>query len=33
MARTRIDGLAGARTSRGHSIFNHNLLEISGLIT
>ena len=31
--RTRIDGLAGARTWVGHSVFNHNLVKISGLIT
>jgi len=30
--RTRIDGLAGARTWCGHGIFAHNLVKISGLI-
>ena len=29
--RTRIDGLAGARTWCGHGIFAHNLVKISGL--
>jgi len=33
LARTRIDGLAGARTWCGHGVFNHNLVKISGLIT
>jgi transposase, IS5 family len=32
LARTRIDGLAGARTWCGHGIFAHNLIKISGLI-
>jgi IS5 family transposase len=32
LRRTRIDGLAGARTWCGHGIFNHNLVKISGLI-
>jgi len=32
LSRTRIDGLAGARTWCGHGIFNHNLVKISGLI-
>jgi IS5 family transposase len=32
LARTRIDGLAGARTWCGHGVFNHNLVKISGLI-
>jgi IS5 family transposase len=32
LARTRIDGLDGARTWCGHGIFNHNLVKISGLI-
>jgi len=31
--RTRIDGLAGARTWCGHGVFNHNLVKISALIT
>lgn len=31
LARTRIDGLAGARTWVGHGIFNHNLVKIAGL--
>jgi len=30
--RTRIDGIDGARTWCGHSVFNHNLVKISGLI-
>jgi IS5 family transposase len=30
--RTRIDGLAGARTWCGHGIFAHNLVKISGLL-
>jgi IS5 family transposase len=30
--RTRIDGLDGARTWCGHSIFNHNLVKIAGLL-
>ena len=29
--RTRIDGLAGARTWCGHGVFAHNLIKISGL--
>jgi transposase, IS5 family len=33
LARTRIDGLAGARTWVGHGIFNHNLVKIAGLTT
>jgi IS5 family transposase len=33
LARTRIDGLAGARTWCGHGVFNHNLVKISKLIT
>ena len=33
LARTRIDGLTGARTWVGHGIFNHNLVKISALIT
>jgi IS5 family transposase len=33
LARTRMDGLAGAQTWIGHSVFNHNLVKISGLIT
>jgi len=32
LARTRIDGIAGARTWCGHGIFNHNLVKIAGLI-
>jgi IS5 family transposase len=32
LARTRLDGLAGARTWCGHGIFAHNLVKISGLI-
>lgn len=32
LARTRIDGLAGARTWCGHGVFNHNLIKIAGLI-
>lgn len=31
LARTRIDGLAGARTWVGHGIFNHNLVKIATL--
>jgi IS5 family transposase len=31
LARTRIDGLHGARTWCGHGIFNHNLVKIAGL--
>ena len=30
--RTRLDGIDGARTWCGHSVFNHNLVKISGLI-
>jgi IS5 family transposase len=33
LARTRTDGLHGARTWVGHGIFNHNLVKISALIT
>jgi IS5 family transposase len=33
LARTRIDGLAGARTWVGHGVFNHNLVKIAGLTT
>jgi transposase, IS5 family len=29
--RTRLDGLAGARTWVGHGVFNHNLVKIAGL--
>jgi transposase, IS5 family len=29
--RTRLDGLAGARTWCGHGIFAHNLIKISAL--
>jgi IS5 family transposase len=32
LSRTRLDGLAGARTWCGHGIFAHNLVKISGLI-
>ncbi len=32
LARTRIDGLHGARTWCGHGIFNHNLIKIAGLL-
>jgi transposase, IS5 family len=32
LARTRIDGLKGARTWCGHGIFNHNLVKIAGLL-
>jgi transposase, IS5 family len=32
LARTRIDGLSGARAWCGHGIFNHNLVKIAGLI-
>ena len=32
VARTPLDGLAGARTWVGHGVFNHNLVKISGLI-
>jgi IS5 family transposase len=32
LARTRIDGLAGARTWCGHGVFNHNLVKVAGLI-
>jgi IS5 family transposase len=32
LARTRLDGLAGAQTWCGHGIFAHNLIKISGLI-
>jgi IS5 family transposase len=32
LARTRIDGLPGARTWCGHGIFNHNLVKIAGLL-
>jgi IS5 family transposase len=30
--RTRLDGINGARTWCSHSVFNHNLVKISGLI-
>lgn len=33
LARTRLDGIEGARTWVGHGIFAHNLVKISGLIT
>lgn len=32
LARTRLDGLHGARTWCGHGIFNHNLVKIAGLL-
>jgi IS5 family transposase len=32
LARTRIDGLHGARTWCGHGIFAHNLVKIAGLL-
>jgi IS5 family transposase len=32
LRRTRIDGIAGARTWCGHGIFAHNLVKIAGLI-
>ncbi len=32
LARTRLDGIAGARTWVGHGIFNHNLVKIAGLL-
>ena len=32
LARTRIDGIDGARTWTGHGVFAHNLVKISGLI-
>jgi transposase, IS5 family len=32
LSRTRIDGLAGARTWCGHGVFAHNLIKISGLL-
>ena len=32
LARTRLDGLAGARTWCGHGIFAHNLVKVGGLI-
>ena len=32
LSRTRIDGLASARTWCGHGIFAHNLVKISELI-
>ena len=33
LARTRTDGLHGARTWVGHGIFNHNLIKIAALTT
>jgi IS5 family transposase len=33
LARTRIDGIAGARTWCGHGVFNNNLVKISALIS
>ena len=32
LARTRLDGINGARTWCGHGIFAHNLVKIAGLI-
>jgi hypothetical protein len=32
-ARTRIDGLGGARTWCGHGVFNHNLVKIAALMS
>jgi transposase, IS5 family len=32
LARTRIDGIDGARTWTGHGVFAHNLVKISGLL-
>jgi len=32
LARTRIDGIAGARTWCGHGVFAHNLVKISAMI-
>lgn len=32
LARTRLDGLHGARTWCGYGIFNHNLVKIAGLL-
>jgi IS5 family transposase len=32
LARSRMDGLAGAQTWIGHGVFNHNLVKISGLL-
>jgi len=31
LARTRLDGIDGARTWCGHGIFAHNLVKIAGL--
>ena len=31
--RTRFDGLDGARTWCGHSVFHHNLVKIGNLVT
>jgi transposase, IS5 family len=31
-ARTRMDGLEGARTWCGHGVFNHNLVKIAALM-
>ncbi len=33
LARTCLNGIAGARTWVGHGIFNHNLVKIAGLLT
>ena len=33
LARTRMDGIEGARTWCGHSVFNHNLVKIAALVT
>jgi IS5 family transposase len=32
LARTRIDGLHGARTWCGHGVFSHNLVKVAGLL-
>jgi transposase, IS5 family len=32
LRRTRYTGIDGARTWCGHSVFNHNLTKIAGLI-
>jgi phosphohistidine phosphatase SixA len=32
LARTRLDGIEGARTWCGHGVFAHNLVKISQLI-
>jgi len=33
LARTRLDGIEGARTWCGHGVFAHNLVKISGLLS